>query len=470
MSKTWARRAGLGLIAAGIAARAAVLLRASLWSDEAATLIVARFPASELLSKLPSIESLPPLHFFLVHAALALFSNQLLALRLVSLACGAAALPLFWALAKRLSPSRALWALALACAASSWIHASQDGRPYALVLLLALADLVLAWDLSREWSRPKAVLFGAAGALGLSSHYLFGLLLLGNACFFGWTFRRRTRELWPRLACFVGPAAACAALLPLARAQAAHFSALTLLRAPLDVRQLLEMLGQWLFDPSFLGLALGRVMLGAGVGAALLLGAAALRPAGRSPALTFFLIHAAAAFAGLRGLEWLLGAAMTQARYLLFLSPLLFCALVEAAAALSRAPRLAAAAALPTLVLSGAAAYYFAVCALDPRLGDLARRVRALPGRPPIVHLSDYDYLPLRFYYLPEYRHWLVASAAGHLQAAGLPGGSGIVDEAQLSRLGRCLVVDPDAELFPRRWGSADGRQLAAALRRVAGR
>lgn len=307
-------------------------------------------------------------------------------------------------------------------------------------------------------------------SLGLCAHYHFGLLVAGNASFFLLTFRRRPKDLALRLTTLIPPALVTLWLLPTARSQAAAYvSSLNLLSAPLSLPQALEILGQWLFDPSFLGLALRKVMEAAGLVSAVVIAAAAIKRDGSSRAVGFFLTYAATAFIGLRSLEWALATPLTQARYLLFLSPLFFCALAESLDRCARPLRMSLSCALAGLVLMGTASYYFSIVTLDPHLGGLAKRVRALPGRPPIVHLHSFYYLPLRYYYLPEYRHFLISSQTAHFKGDGLPGGSGVIDDAALGKLGACLVIDPESSLFPGRWGSAQGRDLARALR-VAGR
>lgn len=459
------RRADAALIAAGAAARAAALTRPSLWTDEASTLALAREPLAALPAAVRAFEAAPPAHFALMRGWLELFPDAKLGLRSFSWLCGAASLALFARLARALGLRHPALALALCVLSSFWTHAAQDGRAYALLLALGLSTSVLAWELSRAWSWPRAALYGALAALGVLTHHAFALFMAGDLVFALAAGPRRAR--W--LAAWALPAAAALAWIPAARDQVGTWTSITLLKEPLTLRQLASVTGQMIVDAGYLGLVLQPASRALGVlalaGAAW--GAVRLRREASAPrrrALLFALAHLAAPLAAARAAELALGVSLAQARYHILVSPFLFLLLADLAP--ERGPRRAwAAAALAAVFAAGLGLYHWSRIALDPRLDLLARAARTAPEGAPVVHLHAFYYLPLRYYYLPERSHRLVELGGQPMDVSKLPGYPGRLAPGELERLGPCVVVDPERRLFERKLGFATGAELAARLK-----
>ena len=448
------RAAAALLLGAGL--RFLFLGAKSLWFDEASTLLLSSLPLADLPSALVRNELNPPLYYALMHVWLKAFADPRIGLRVFSALCGVASLFAFRALANRLLPDRArepaLW---LAAASSFWIHAAQDGRAYAWILLLGLGTTLLALELA---SKPRARLwaaYAALAALGLWSHYYFAILLAGHAAWLA-------LETKDRRGLLLAHAAAALAFLPwlgfLASQLRAHVHDPVLGEA-LTAARALDLLGSPLFDPGFLGLAL-PAWTGVAVGAAFL--ALALRARGEDGrAFKFCATHAAAALAVVAAAEIWSGRPVTQARYFTPLSPVL---LLLAALGAGRGWRMAF---LGAVAFAGTACYFFSALMVDPRLDLLAASIRrSSAAGVPVVHLGKYYYLPLRVYYLPERRNLLLARDAVGMDFRAMAPYSGVIEDKDLPGLGPCVVVDESRELSTDRVRIGTGAELAALLRR----
>lgn len=436
----------------GALLRACFLQTRSLWFDEASTLMIATRPFAEIAPALVRDEGNPPLYYWLMHAWLAPFADARLGLRVFSLVCGAASLFVFRDLAARLLPARArTTAVVFAVLCSGWVHAAQDGRVYAWALLLALLTTRLVVELDERPAPRLWAAYAAAGAAGLWSHYYFAFLLAAHAA---WLAPKRGKGWW---ASHVAIAAAFAPWVPSLLAQLRLHAGDPVLGEALTFRQGLDIVGTALFDTSYLGLALPS-WIRAAVGAAALAALAwSLRE--RTRPRLFCAVHLAVPFALVLAAELSAGRPLTQARYFTILSPFLLMGL-----ALSTVPRVAAG-----LVLAAGTGVYLASGLLvDPRLDRLAALVRASSApQTPLVHLGLYHYLPLRAYYLPERRHYLLPETAVGMDFRAMPGYSGVIEKDALARLGPCVVVDVARTVSLERVWSGDGAVLSAALSRT---
>ena len=79
-----------------------------------------------------------------------------------------AALPLYWFVCRRLAPGREKLAFALGAVSSLWIHGAQTGRCYALMLLLACAQVLLALRLRGD-QEALSILVNSRGAASMGS-------------------------------------------------------------------------------------------------------------------------------------------------------------------------------------------------------------------------------------------------------------------------------------------------------------
>jgi uncharacterized membrane protein len=449
------------LPAVAIALRLTGLTTRSLWFDEANTLAVTAAPLSGLPSLVRSLEGFPPLHYLLLRAWLPFWGDPLLGMRAFSLVCGLGALAAFWPLCRRLAPVNARAAFFLACASSFWIHLSQDGRPYSLFLLLGLVTSNLLLDLEARWSWTRGAAWAGCCAAGIYTHNFFVLLLAAHAAYLLLRLRRQPARLLGFMAALGLAAAAYAPWLASLLIQVQNWAAVSSLSAPLDFNQLTLLLGAMVIDTGFLGLAhpgLTRVF----GGAALLCGAAvAYRRRGDwRPEHTFVFFHLIALFVCAKILEIALGRPVTQARYLVMVSPFLFLCLAQ----LFEFSPVLAKASLPTVFFAGTLAYQAAGIFLDPRLEKMAAAIRkSSPPRMAVVHLDAYYYTPLRFYYLPERAHFLLEPGNRNLNWPALPGYAADPGIERIARLGPCVAVDPQRWWFPQRLGLATGGQLAYA-------
>ena len=459
------------LLAAGAALRLLGLRTRSLWFDEAATLVVARAPLRTIPGLAAREQVGSPLYYVLMHGWLRAFADPRLGLRLFSAACGVACLFVFRDLCARLLPPRArTFALFLAAFSSYWIHAAQDGRVYALLLLVCLFSTRAAEELSERPSRRLWTVYAALAALGLYVHYYYAVLLAAHAGWLFWRWRAAPRRL---IECAAAHAAAALAFAPclgiftaqLRRGRAQMFGEI------LGPRRVCDLLGTQFFDVSYLGMvlpawitvALGAAVLAmAGVAAADVLRA----PPGSSERRerAFPIAHLLLPLLAIAAVERALGRPVTQARYLTPLAvfpPLLAARVLARDGGWARAGRLA----LALAVASGAAGYFASGALIDPHFDRLAAVLRRTDRRLPLVYLETYYYLPLRAYYLPERPHFLVARAAEGMDYAGLPPYDGVLDDARLRSLGACVVMDEKRLLGgPPRWlgtGAEVARRLA---------
>ena len=167
---------GILLLAAALRlARAGV---ASLWFDEAFTVIASRMDIMSILHG-QADPVLPPFYFIALHLWQKVVGESELAVRAFSGLCSLLAVAGIYRLGSRLFDRRAgLWAAALMAVAPFQIYYAQETRPYALCVLLSVGLL---------WAFGEAVLHSSLLAwtgyvclatLGLYTHYFFGFVLV----------------------------------------------------------------------------------------------------------------------------------------------------------------------------------------------------------------------------------------------------------------------------------------------------
>jgi uncharacterized membrane protein len=424
------------LLALGALLRLCWLGARSLWFDEASTLILARLPLRLLPGVVLRNEMNTPLYAAAMHAWLFLFADPRIGLRLFSALCGIGALLAFRALAERVLPPRArLLAVFFACCSSYWLHAAQDGRVYALLVLIAVLTACVVHDLS---ARPTPALWARYAVLcaaGLYAHYFFAFTLVVHAA---WLFFRPRRSLRDWALAHAGTALLFlpwAVRIPAQLRLHAHDLAVG---DPLTVRRASDLLGNMFFDPTFLGLALPSWLTPAiGAAFAALLAVSVYQRRLRS----FTLVHFAAPLFLIALAELFVGRPITQARYFYAVSPFAFLlggAALEGTGWPRRAVRLTFAA----VAAAGVAAYIASGLYVDPHLERLADLLRGTDARSPIVYTETYYYLPMRYYYMPERPHFLVAAADEGMDYKGMPPYDGVVSQARLSALGPVVVMD----------------------------
>ena len=165
----------LGLAVFGLAR---CYVDSALWLDEALSVSIARLPLSELTGAL-RLDGSPPLYYVLLHLWMQVFGTGDLAVRLLSAVFSLAALPLAFAVGRRLRDATTGWCAVLLLAVSPFaVHYATETRMYALLvaeaLLLALALLRARQQPTLGRLAPLPVLTSAL----LYTHY-WSLFLLG---------------------------------------------------------------------------------------------------------------------------------------------------------------------------------------------------------------------------------------------------------------------------------------------------
>ncbi|MFA5137826.1 MAG: glycosyltransferase family 39 protein [Elusimicrobiota bacterium] len=457
-----------GVMAAGLALRLAWLTRKSLWSDEGLTLLISS--QKHLVENLRHLDLTPPLYFLVMRAWLPLFGDPIVALRLFSALMGATALVLFYLWGRRASPPDAFGALCLAAGSSFWIHAAQDGRAYALYLVLTLASALLLQRLRSEGSPRTAAVYGAVCLAGLYTHYFFALVVGLHFLYQSADrdFRRLHLGAW--LALHLAIIAAYLPWLPSLAAQFRLAPSASVLQEPLTWRLAAVHVGTFLFDPGYLGLYVPGWTALAGLGAAALAAigiASSLRGAAPEAGVRYAAFCLGAGLAVVKAAELCIGHPVSQPRYLICLSPFLFLLAARGLRAIPGGASRAVAGSLAAgVLLSGTAAYYYSNAVIDPHSAAAADLIRAASRtRDPVVHLAPFDLLPMRYYYLSERAHLMVAPVSENLAwLSSRRDGTAVVDPARLAWFPRCVVVDPRRELLPRRIGLLTGKELAVRL------
>lgn len=153
-----------------------------LWYDEAATALMARASAGEIIQfHWRAAFEHPPLWVLLMTGWSRLFGQSEAALRVPSALAGIVLIPLIWRLCATLWPEdRLLRRLAVGLAAISPVLTlySQEARMYAFATLLAVAAVTLWVRLLNSFRGPAAVAFLVVVWAMLGLHYYSALLLV----------------------------------------------------------------------------------------------------------------------------------------------------------------------------------------------------------------------------------------------------------------------------------------------------
>jgi mannosyltransferase len=150
---------------------------ASLWFDEAFSVIAARADIGSILRG-GADPVLPPFYFVLLHCWQLIAGESELAVRALSAFCSLLAVAIVYRLGLQLFDRRAgLWSAGLMAVAPFHIYYAQEARPYALSVVLSAGLLwVLVWAIAG--SRLSAWLgYVCLATLGLYTHYFFALFL-----------------------------------------------------------------------------------------------------------------------------------------------------------------------------------------------------------------------------------------------------------------------------------------------------
>jgi hypothetical protein len=221
-SAAWPSSRTLGLTTIGLLLLLGLALRTvsaggeALWSDEALTLAIARWPLSHLFFS--PVDFSAGLYYSLVKLFVPADPTPLQA-RSLSILFGLLAIPLMYGIGRRLAGWQAGVGAGLLTATSPvLIDYSQENRPYALCLLLILASarmLLLLADRVREERRIEGplLLFGLANVAAIFTHFIAAFWIL-PAVLIGRELTSRSPHGRVRLVYLLGVALMLAAVVP----------------------------------------------------------------------------------------------------------------------------------------------------------------------------------------------------------------------------------------------------------------
>jgi mannosyltransferase len=230
---SWTRWALVLLIAVSFAVRLYDLGAKSLWSDEGLTLRRAEQPLPLVFKNLnlipldpnyydgseeegnvvPTSDLHPPLYFLMMHFWIRLAGRSEFALRFPSVVAATLALPLLYALARRLlSEEAGLWAALLGAFSPFYLWYAQEARMYTWVVVLSLASVYTLLPLLTGKPRRRDYAIYVVVTLALLYTHYSGFFLLAFEVIAYSVCRLRGRP-WVALAVLV---LLVAALVPLA--------------------------------------------------------------------------------------------------------------------------------------------------------------------------------------------------------------------------------------------------------------
>ena len=183
------------LTAIGLALRLYRLDFQSLWLDEVLTVRNSVLPISRIVLDPDVDRNFPPLHTVLVHLTIELLGPSERAVRLPSVLAGAISIPLVFGVVRFwLGPAVGLLTAGLMAISPLHVWYSQEARPYALFMALALAGVWFAQRLLRRPAELRLqVGFVLSAALTLYCHLLALPFLLFLAVYLLWSARPSDR-------------------------------------------------------------------------------------------------------------------------------------------------------------------------------------------------------------------------------------------------------------------------------------
>ena len=171
-----------------------------LWLDEYGTWwVVSASTWAEVAKRAINFQGQSPFYFFIVKLFTTTLGEGTFQLRLPSVIFGILTLAIAYRLARQIFRDRDLTLVSVAVFSINepLIWFSQDARPYALALFLALLSISLFLDFLKSRRLAISLLYAGATALLIYAHFLFGFVLLFQIVFaaitLGWRdlFSRR---------------------------------------------------------------------------------------------------------------------------------------------------------------------------------------------------------------------------------------------------------------------------------------
>jgi len=169
----------------------------SLWVDEVVTFLSSNGSFGWVISQSEVNSNIPPLYYLIVHFFLKFGQDEAL-LRLPSLIFGVLTIPALYAVADEWLGARLAAIAALLMAASPFhIWYSQEARPYALLLLLALVSIWFAQRLAKHPGSPALTMgFIVSTAATFYCHTVAIPFIAFLGAHIGWTAPRGARRFW----------------------------------------------------------------------------------------------------------------------------------------------------------------------------------------------------------------------------------------------------------------------------------
>lgn len=204
------------IMLAGLALRLVQLDREALWADETLTLLIANWPALSLL--FDPVEASPAVYYLLTKWLIPPDAG-VAAVRLIAVTAGTVSIAVLYGLGRMAFSCKAgLWAAALMALSPVMVDYSQEGRPYAvLVLMVLLSALGLVWWIGEarrdRRSVPALCLFATATVLAFYTHFT-SIFWIIPAVIAGYALSRAQENTFHHRAYLLAAAAMAAASLP----------------------------------------------------------------------------------------------------------------------------------------------------------------------------------------------------------------------------------------------------------------
>ncbi|MBV4460983.1 glycosyltransferase family 39 protein [Pseudomonas sp. COR58] len=183
----WVRRNSLiPILLLAAAVRFYDLTAEAIWGDEGSSVLLARYPLSEIWRH-AAFDVHPPLYFMLLRGWIGLFGDGIFALRCFSALPGIATVGLGMWLVDRLATRRAaVIAGVLLALLPTAVRYSQDVRMYALLgLLLLAANLALVYWVRRPQRHRYLVVYALLMGAALYTHYFAVFAALSHWLYLG---------------------------------------------------------------------------------------------------------------------------------------------------------------------------------------------------------------------------------------------------------------------------------------------
>lgn len=177
---------GLGIFTALAAYQ---LGRSSIWFDEAFGIYMTQFSWLDI-ARYTAADVHPPFYYWLLKGWMAVFGASEVAVRSLSVVCGAAAMSVGFLLVRRYFGRRAAWlTLGLMVISPMLLRYAQEARMYTLIGLIGLAATYALMRASetKQWRWWAG--YGALVSLGMWTHYFTALIWLTH---WAWRWRQGT--------------------------------------------------------------------------------------------------------------------------------------------------------------------------------------------------------------------------------------------------------------------------------------